>query len=95
MPHLDRLQTEKEPSIRTNTTICLGKCAAHLMPATRTRVLAAAFTRALKDAFAPARAAALMAIGATAEYYAPEVIARTLMPQVRRSTQRNHRKNSH
>jgi len=33
MQHFARLQLDKEPFIRTNTTICLGRIAKHLAPA--------------------------------------------------------------
>jgi len=60
MQHFARLQLDKEPFIRTNTTICLGRIAKHLAPATRQKVLASAFGRALRDPFPPARVAGLM-----------------------------------
>jgi SCY1-like protein 1 len=33
LKHLAKLQTDPEPGIRTNTTICLGKMAKHLTEA--------------------------------------------------------------
>ena len=59
------VQMDEEAAIRTNTTICLGKIAAHIDAATREKVLIAAFVRALKDPFPPARNAALLALTAT------------------------------
>jgi hypothetical protein len=50
-----KLQMDETPSIRVNTTICLGKIAPYLTPASRERVLAAAFARCLKDNFSHAR----------------------------------------
>ena len=51
---------DEEAAIRTNTTICLGKIATHIDAGTREKVLIAAFVRALKDPFPPARNAALL-----------------------------------
>ena len=60
MRHLARLQGhDDQPSIRTNTSICLGKIAAHLAPQSRQRILVSAFTRATKDPFPAARMAAV------------------------------------
>ncbi len=48
---------DEEPGIRANTTILLGNLASHLSEAACKRVLLNAFTRALRDAFPPARIA--------------------------------------
>lgn len=78
--HFARLQLDKEPYIRTNTTICLGRIAKHLAPATRKKVLASAFARSLRDPFPPARVAGLMAFTATHEYYDAEEVAKKVLP---------------
>lgn len=44
-------------SIRTNTTVCLGKIAQYLDPKNRSKILSSAFSRALKDPFQPSRMA--------------------------------------
>jgi SCY1-like protein 1 len=49
---------------------------------TRKRVLINAFTRALRDQFPPARAAGLMALTATREYYDATEIATRILPSV-------------
>lgn len=56
--HFARLQSRDDQSgIRTNTTVCLGKIAAHLNPQVRQKVLISAFVRATRDPFPPARTA--------------------------------------
>ena len=45
MRHFAKLQVDEQPSIRTNTTICLGKIAKSIPQATRDRVLIPAFLR--------------------------------------------------
>ncbi|GAQ83172.1 Cytoplasmic tRNA export protein [Klebsormidium nitens] len=82
LKHLSKLQVDEEPAIRTNTTILLGNIARHLNEATRKRVLINAFTRALRDQFPPARAAGLMALTATREYYDPTETATRILPSV-------------
>ena len=56
------LQVDEEPGIRANTTILLGNLAGHLSEAACKRVLLNAFTRALRDAFPPARIAGVKVI---------------------------------
>ncbi|GJP35473.1 hypothetical protein CLOM_g19990 [Closterium sp. NIES-68] len=81
LKHLSKLQVDEEAAIRTNTTILLGNIARHLNEATRKRVLINAFTvRALRDAFPPARAAGIMALAATKEYYDATEIATRILP---------------
>lgn len=76
-----REQVDEEPVIRTNTTICLGNIAKFLTDVSRKRILNA-FSRALKDPFGPARAAGLMAINATAEYYETKELASRIVPPI-------------
>jgi SCY1-like protein 1 len=83
LKHLSKLQVDEEPAIRTNTTILLGNIASHLNEATRKRVLINAFTvRALRDGFAPARGAGIMALMATTEYYDATEIATRILPHL-------------
>lgn len=83
LKYLSKLQVDEEPAIRTNTTILLGNIASYLNEGTRRRVLINAFTvRALRDGFAPARAAGLMALSATSSYYDPAEIATRILPNV-------------
>ena len=82
LKHLSKLQIDEEPAIRANTTILLGNIAGYLSEATAKRVLLNAFTRALRDAFPPARTAGLMELGATTSYYEPNEIANRVLPAV-------------
>lgn len=94
LPHLGKLQTDPEAGIRTNTTICLGKIASQYIfififnlflsfsEATRAKLLPSAFIRVLKDAFAPSRSAGILALIATSDFYKPDIIAKTIIPQI-------------
>lgn len=78
--HFAKLQVDEQPSIRTNTTICLGKLAKSLPSAARDRVLIPAFLRATKDPFTHARAAGVMAVGATIELFTAMDCATRIFP---------------
>jgi SCY1-like protein 1 len=80
LKYLARTANDEQPGIRTNTTICLGKIAKHLGTSSRSKVLVAAFTRSLRDPFLHARNAALMALGATSEFFSEEDCATKLLP---------------
>ncbi|XP_008782670.1 probable inactive serine/threonine-protein kinase scy1 [Phoenix dactylifera] len=83
LKYLSKLQVDEEPAIRTNTTILLGNIASYLNEGTRRRVLINAFTvRALRDNFAPARAAGIMALSATSSYYDMMEIATRILPNI-------------
>ncbi|XP_042440970.1 probable inactive serine/threonine-protein kinase scy1 [Zingiber officinale] len=83
LKYLSKLQVDEEPAIRTNTTILLGNIASYLNDATRKRVLINAFTvRALRDTFSPARAAGIMALNATVQYYEMTEIATRILPNL-------------
>ncbi|KAF9540396.1 hypothetical protein EC957_004342 [Mortierella hygrophila] len=78
--YLGKLQTDEEPGIRTNTVICLGKIAKHLNDGMKAKILVPAFTRSLRDPFAHARVASLMALNATADSYDKVDIATRIIP---------------
>lgn len=78
--YLGKLQTDEEPGIRTNTVICLGKIAKHLNDGMKAKILVPAFTRSLRDPFAHARVASLMALNATADSYDKADIANRIIP---------------
>ncbi|KAJ6443303.1 protein kinase family protein [Purpureocillium lavendulum] len=82
LKHLAKTANDEQPGIRTNTTICLGKIARYLGTSSRSKVLIAAFTRSLRDPFVHARNAALMALGATTEYFSDEDAAGRILPVV-------------
>ncbi|KAJ3066589.1 hypothetical protein HDU98_010116 [Podochytrium sp. JEL0797] len=79
---LAKLQSDEEPGIRANTTICIGKLAPSLTETTRKKVLLPAFTRSLHDPFAPTRNAGLLALQATAEFYTPQEMATRVVPML-------------
>ncbi|CAA9964100.1 Protein kinase domain-containing protein [Pyrenophora teres f. maculata] len=78
--HLAKTANDEQPGIRTNTTICLGKIARNLGANTRAKVLAAAFSRSLRDPFVHARNAALLALAATADLFSEDDCATKLLP---------------
>ncbi|KAF9910597.1 hypothetical protein EC991_006156 [Linnemannia zychae] len=78
--YLGKLQTDEEPGIRTNTVICLGKIAKHLNDGMKSKILVPAFTRSLRDPFAHARVASLMALNATSDSYDKTDIASRIIP---------------
>ena len=77
---LAKMQTDPEPSIRTNTCILLGRLAKNLGPNTKRKVLVPAFARSLKDSFVHARVAGLMAFMATIDVYEKEDLATRVVP---------------
>lgn len=77
-----RLQSDEQPGIRVNTTVCLGKIAPQLEESTRQKVLGVAFVKALHDPFAPARSAALMTISATVDFLTIDEISRRVLPSI-------------
>ncbi|KAJ3027145.1 UNVERIFIED_CONTAM: hypothetical protein HDU68_004335 [Siphonaria sp. JEL0065] len=79
---LAKLQSDEEPGIRANTTICLGKLATSLNDITRKKVLIPAFSRSLHDSFPPTRNAGLLALQATADFYSPMDIAQRVIPAI-------------
>ncbi|NP_001085304.1 N-terminal kinase-like protein [Xenopus laevis] len=81
MKHFARLQARDDQGpIRCNTTVCLGKIAPYLNPATRQRVLISAFSRATKDPFAPSRAAGVLGFAATHNFYSMADCAGKVLP---------------
>ncbi|XP_026816628.1 N-terminal kinase-like protein [Rhopalosiphum maidis] len=81
MRHFARLQMKDDQgSIRTNTTVCLGKIAQHLDPKNRSKILSSAFSRALKDPFQPSRIAGVSAFSATQQYYPLIEVSTRVLP---------------
>ena len=79
---LSKMQQDPEPAIRTNTTFCIAKCAVNFNAATREKVLAPAFARALKDPFGPARVAGCVAFAATIDFHTAVSCGRKIIPVV-------------
>ncbi|KAK9294456.1 hypothetical protein QLX08_010918 [Tetragonisca angustula] len=76
-----KLQSKDEHGgIRTNTTVCLGKIAQHLHPQIRQKVLIGAFIRGTRDPFPPARAASILALAATQQYFLLQEVANRILP---------------
>jgi SCY1-like protein 1 len=82
MQRLAKLQADPEPSIRTNTTIFLGRVAPQLKDGARTRLLLPAFLKACRDPFPHARLAGLKAAAACSAYFDPPSVATKLLPTV-------------
>ena len=80
--HLAKTANDEQPGIRTNTTICLGKIARNLSAGSRAKVLSAAFSRALRDPFVHARAAALMSLAATVDIFSEDDCATKMLPAI-------------
>ncbi|KAI1614129.1 SCY1-like protein [Exophiala viscosa] len=80
--HLAKTANDEQPGIRTNTTICLGKIARNLGVGSRSKVLIAAFTRALRDPFVHGRNAALMALSATIDVFSDDDCATKILPVI-------------
>jgi SCY1-like protein 1 len=76
------MQTDIEPSIRTNTCILIGRLAPSLGYHTKRKVLVPAYTRALKDSFVHARVASLMTFMATADCFDFDDIASKVIPSI-------------
>ncbi|KAJ5802425.1 uncharacterized protein N7503_004875 [Penicillium pulvis] len=79
---LARTANDEQPGIRTNTTICLGRIAKNLGQSTRSKVLIAAFTRSIRDPFAHARVAGLLALAATIDVFTDEDCAGKILPAI-------------
>ncbi|WVQ84322.1 hypothetical protein IAT38_006474 [Cryptococcus sp. DSM 104549] len=79
---LAKMQTDTEPSIRTNTCILIGRLAPILGPNTKKKVLVPAFARSLKDSFVHARVAGLMALMASVECFDREDLAGKVVPNM-------------
>lgn len=79
---LAKMQTDTEPSIRTNTCILLGRLAPTLSTNTKKKVLVPAFARSLKDPFVHARVAGLMAFMATVDIFDRDDLAGKVIPNM-------------
>ncbi|KAJ5714187.1 uncharacterized protein N7483_011368 [Penicillium malachiteum] len=79
---LARTANDEQPGIRTNTTICLGKIAKNLGTGTRSKVLVAAFSRAIRDPFVHGRNAGLLALGATIDVFTEDDCATKILPAI-------------
>ena len=76
------LQNDKEPSIRTNATIFLGKLVNKLNDDTRIRVVYPAFVKSLRDPFVHCRVAALKSTSDCLSSIGPEILCTKMMPPI-------------
>lgn len=79
---LAKMQSDPEPSIRTNTCILIGRLGPTLGYNTKRKVLVPAFSRALKDPFVHARVAGLMAFMATIDCLEIDELATKVIPNM-------------
>jgi SCY1-like protein 1 len=79
---MSNLQSDSEPSIRTNATIFLGRIAPDIKEAIRFRVLPTVFVRAMKDGFTHCRVAGVRAAAACIDLIEVTQLCGKVMPQV-------------
>ncbi|KAG6886293.1 hypothetical protein C0993_006703 [Termitomyces sp. T159_Od127] len=79
---LAKMQTDPEPSIRTNTCILIGRLGPNLGYNTKKKVLVPALSRALRDTFVHARVAGLMAFMATIDCFDVDDVANKVIPNI-------------
>ncbi|OQV13003.1 N-terminal [Hypsibius exemplaris] len=83
MKHFARVQAKDEQgSIRTNTTVCIGKVAPCLNPDVRLKVLVSAFSRALRDPFPPCRVSGAVGFAVTYEFFSLNDVAARVLPSL-------------
>ncbi|KAF4655826.1 hypothetical protein FOL47_009263 [Perkinsus chesapeaki] len=80
LKNLTKLQGDPEPSIRTNTAICIGKISDYFDPAQKPQILLNAFVTGMKDSFPPCRIACIQALQATASIYNPAELGGKALP---------------
>lgn len=81
--YLIRLQSDPEPSIRTNSIIFIAKLAPDLSSDTvRHKLLLPAIVRAMKDPFYPCRLAALQSLSKTIKHFDPIGLASKVVPVI-------------
>mmetsp|Transcript_8895 Transcript_8895/g.19558 ORF Transcript_8895/g.19558 Transcript_8895/m.19558 type:complete len:726 (-) Transcript_8895:122-2299(-) len=79
---LQKLLTDPEPSIRTNSVICSGRIAGQLPQGLAASTLLATLSCGLRDPFGPCRSASLHTLLATCAIFPPDDLAGKLMPLV-------------
>lgn len=81
--YLIRLQSDPEPSIRTNVIIFIGKLVPHLSSeVVRHKLLLPSIVRALKDTFHPCRLSALKTLIKTKDHFDPSGLASKVLPVI-------------
>ncbi|KAJ1929819.1 Nuclear aminoacylation-dependent tRNA export pathway component [Tieghemiomyces parasiticus] len=77
---LGRAAGDREPGIRTNALVCLGKLDNHLSNVTHRDLVGPLLVRGLRDPFPHARSAALMAVAATSSRHEAKDLTGRLLP---------------
>jgi SCY1-like protein 1 len=80
--YLVRLQGDVETSIRTNSVIFISKIAPHLSEVSKQKMLLPAYSRAMKDGFAPCRLSALQSTLQSKTLFSIQDVATKVMPCV-------------
>jgi SCY1-like protein 1 len=80
--YLVRLQADSETSIRTNSVIFIAKLAPHLSEVSKQKMLLPAYSRGMRDTFAPCRLAALQSTLQSKSLFSIHDIASTIAPSV-------------
>ncbi|KAG7365381.1 hypothetical protein IV203_038584 [Nitzschia inconspicua] len=80
--YLVRLQGDSETSIRTNAVIFIAKIAPHLSEVSKQKMLLPAYSRAMKDTFAPCRLSALQSTLQSKSLFSMQDVATTVAPSV-------------
>lgn len=80
--YLIRMQSDNEPSIRTNTVIFIGKILPQLGKDARDKIFFSSFSRALKDDFVPCRLASIKMVISCKEYMGIDNVASKLLPLI-------------
>lgn len=78
--HFARLQEDPQPGIRVNVLIGLGRISEHLSLEVRKRTMGPAYCRGLRDAFPPARLAAIAGLKGAVGYLGEGEVAREILP---------------
>lgn len=81
---LAKAQSDEEPGIRTNTTICIGKICPFIKEATRKKIIVPAYGKTLNDTYPPARMAGINGFKAalTSNFLQPMEVATKIIPLI-------------
>lgn len=80
--YLVRLQSDAETSLRTNAVIFIAKIAPHLSEVSKQKMLLPAYSRSMKDPFAPCRLSALQSLMQSKSLFTKQDLAVKVMPCV-------------
>jgi SCY1-like protein 1 len=80
--YLVRLQSDAETSLRTKAVIFIAKIAPHLSQVSKEKMLLPAYSRSMKDTFAPCRLSALQSLMESKSLFTKKDLAVKVMPCV-------------